>query len=332
MATQTPNFGFSLSAVNSPTDEDIWGDELNDNFTSLDSLLKAATNDVTNALTASTTLTATSQNELVLCNAASASFTVTLLAAAIAGNGFKVAFKKTDSSANTITVQANAAELIDRSNTYIISTQDNAIVMISDGTQWWLTVVPAAAIANATSSTFGIVKPDNTTITISGGVISAAPQGVTLGTPVATTSGTAIPLTGIPATAKVVRVNFVGVAMSSGEILLQLGTSGGVVSSGYIAGETSFAAGSGTSIFVTTGFIFGNNATYTTHGTLTLTLENASTNTWCLSGVTTATGTNSVVTMSSGRVSLSGTLSQLNLTSVSGSATFSAGEMNINYQ
>lgn len=39
MATNTPNFGFIKPAVNSPTDADIWGDELNDNFDLLDTLL-----------------------------------------------------------------------------------------------------------------------------------------------------------------------------------------------------------------------------------------------------------------------------------------------------
>ena len=41
MASTTTNFSFTLPAVNSPVDQDIWGDQLNANFTSLDSLLDA---------------------------------------------------------------------------------------------------------------------------------------------------------------------------------------------------------------------------------------------------------------------------------------------------
>lgn len=41
MATTTPNYGFSLPAVNSATDEDLWGTELNSNTSSLDTILAA---------------------------------------------------------------------------------------------------------------------------------------------------------------------------------------------------------------------------------------------------------------------------------------------------
>jgi hypothetical protein len=41
MPTFTPNFGFSLPLVNNPIDEDIWGGEINGDFTSLDGLLTA---------------------------------------------------------------------------------------------------------------------------------------------------------------------------------------------------------------------------------------------------------------------------------------------------
>lgn len=40
MATVTPNYGFYLPVVNSPTDEDLWGDLLNENFSTLDTDLK----------------------------------------------------------------------------------------------------------------------------------------------------------------------------------------------------------------------------------------------------------------------------------------------------
>lgn len=39
MSTNTPNYNFILPAVNSSTDEDLWGDELNTNFSSLDTVL-----------------------------------------------------------------------------------------------------------------------------------------------------------------------------------------------------------------------------------------------------------------------------------------------------
>lgn len=43
MVTQTPNFSFNLPAVNDPTDQDLWGGYLNENWTSLDGLLNTGT-------------------------------------------------------------------------------------------------------------------------------------------------------------------------------------------------------------------------------------------------------------------------------------------------
>lgn len=40
MSTNTPNYNFILPGVNEPTDQDLWGGELNTNFSSLDTILK----------------------------------------------------------------------------------------------------------------------------------------------------------------------------------------------------------------------------------------------------------------------------------------------------
>lgn len=57
-------------------------------------------------------------------------------AASAAGQVFFI--KKIDSSGNAITVQANGVELIDGSNTQIISSQYVSITLVSNGTQWYL--------------------------------------------------------------------------------------------------------------------------------------------------------------------------------------------------
>lgn len=46
-------------------------------------------------------------------------------------------FKKIDSSGNVVTVKGNGTELIDGSNTVLITSQYVAITVVSDGTQWW---------------------------------------------------------------------------------------------------------------------------------------------------------------------------------------------------
>ncbi len=55
MSTNTTNYNFVLPAVNSAVDEDLWGDELNANFTSLDTILKAVSDVANAALAASQT-------------------------------------------------------------------------------------------------------------------------------------------------------------------------------------------------------------------------------------------------------------------------------------
>lgn len=47
MATFTPNYGWNLPAVNSATDEDLWGTELNSNFSSQDTIIKAIADSAT---------------------------------------------------------------------------------------------------------------------------------------------------------------------------------------------------------------------------------------------------------------------------------------------
>jgi hypothetical protein len=43
MSSSTPNYGFTLPAVADPIDEDLWGGQLNTNFSELDTLLGART-------------------------------------------------------------------------------------------------------------------------------------------------------------------------------------------------------------------------------------------------------------------------------------------------
>lgn len=156
---------------------------------------------------------------------------------------------------------------------------------------------------------------------------------VTLGTPAATTSGTAVTISGIPSTAKIVTISLVGVALSGSQLLAQIGPAGGISATGYVSGSTNTGTSGGSvGNTSTTGLILsagGSSGTYT--GTFTLTLENSSNNTWCIHGGLVATGTNQNTHIGFGSVSLSGPLSQIKLTTASGSATFSAGEINISY-
>jgi hypothetical protein len=86
------------------------------------------------ARTAAVTLAASSP-QYQLCDAATASFTITL-ATAVGNSGQLFTFKKTDSSVNTITIDANASETIDGSLTYVLSTQYKYVTIYSNNANW----------------------------------------------------------------------------------------------------------------------------------------------------------------------------------------------------
>lgn len=81
--------------------------------------------------------TALAENQLILCDASGGAFTVTLPAAATA-TGLMVRVKKTDASANAVTVDGDGAETIDDSATLVINTQYTAVALVSDGVKWWI--------------------------------------------------------------------------------------------------------------------------------------------------------------------------------------------------
>jgi hypothetical protein len=79
--------------------------------------------------------TLASTDYVALGNAAGGSFTFTLPAVATSTNrAYRV--KKTDASANTVTVQGNAAETIDGANTAVLTRQYESIDLVCDGTTW----------------------------------------------------------------------------------------------------------------------------------------------------------------------------------------------------
>jgi hypothetical protein len=151
------------------------------------------------------------------------------------------------------------------------------------------------------------------------------PAGITLGTSVASTSGTSIDFTGIPSGVKTITLLFNAVSKNgSSNFLIQIG-SGTVTTSGY-SSTASFGGALATS---TAGFvILSNNASYLYTGNSVI--ENLSGNLWICTGVGTHPNTSSNV--NSGNVTIGGVLNILRLTTVNGTDTFDAGSINIMYQ
>ncbi len=90
---------------------------------------------VTTTITAGTTLTRS--HRTILCNATAAAFTVTLPASA--NSKYQIyEIKKTNSSGNAVTIDANASETIDGDLTKALNLQNESITIQCDGTSWYI--------------------------------------------------------------------------------------------------------------------------------------------------------------------------------------------------
>lgn len=155
-----------------------------------------------------------------------------------------------------------------------------------------------------------------------------------LGTEQATTSGTAINFTSIPAWAKKITIEFVGVSTSgTDDLLIQLGDSGDIEATTYLGASAAMTnAGATVGANYTTGFgIVSGAATNVFHGSVTLYLEDSTGFTWVASGVL-AVSNGATALITAGSKSLSAALDRVRITTISGTDTFDAGAINILYE
>ena len=154
---------------------------------------------------------------------------------------------------------------------------------------------------------------------------------INAGTAVASTSGTSIDFTGIPAGVKRITVMFNGVSTNgTSTVQIQLGDSSGVKTTGYTSAGSYNGPGNGGSNS-TTGLIVihGPNAVSLCSGICTLALISGST--WVSSSVL-GRNAETYTQMGGGVVALSGTLDRVRITTVNGTDTFDAGSINILYE
>lgn len=79
----------------------------------------------------------TGDSYVVLCDATGGAFTVTLPAAASSTN-IQVTLKKTDVSANAVTIDGDGAETIDGAATQSLATQWKTKTLVCNGTAWFI--------------------------------------------------------------------------------------------------------------------------------------------------------------------------------------------------
>ena len=155
------------------------------------------------------------------------------------------------------------------------------------------------------------------------------------GTAVASTSGTSIDFTGLPAWVKRITVMFSGVSTNStSEIQIQIGTSGGIQTTNYLGTwMSSTGAGNATSN-ATSGFLVftnGGGAAFTRQGSVILSLIDSANGIWAAGGTIGLSDSGRISTIG-GTKSLAGTLDRVRITTVNGTDTFDAGTINILYE
>ena len=152
-------------------------------------------------------------------------------------------------------------------------------------------------------------------------------QRIVLSTTVASTSGTSIDFTGIPAWVKKITVMFNVVSTNgASDYLVQIG-SGSPTTSGYAGSSSVITTGVGTRNF-TTGFGIYNNIAAGTIFSGAMTIMTMGSNLWVSSGAFGMSG--SIGTMpTGGSITLGGTLDRVRITTVNGTDAYDAGSVNI---
>jgi hypothetical protein len=161
-------------------------------------------------------------------------------------------------------------------------------------------------------------------------------QAPALATAQASTSGTSINFTDIPSWVKRITIMLNGVSTnSSSNVIVQLGDSGGIESTGYAstciyAGGANEAGGA----TQTSGFLFVNSIGPANQIYGTMILNTFGNNTWLSTGTTAysiSSQTNYVMSFT-GIKTLSATLDRVRITMANGTDTFDAGSINIMYE
>jgi hypothetical protein len=158
----------------------------------------------------------------------------------------------------------------------------------------------------------------------------ARARNLVAGTAIATTSGTSHDFTGIPSWVKRIVVMLSGISTNgTSEIVLQLGDSGGIETTGY----------GGSSMNTTSQLVFStyfsltstNAAASVWSGCAILNLLDSATNTWAVA-INTGSASGGLLSCGGGSKALSGTLDRIRITTGNGTDVFDAGSLNIIYE
>lgn len=147
-----------------------------------------------------------------------------------------------------------------------------------------------------------------------------------------TTTGTSIAFTAIPSWARRLTVVFAGVSTdNTSPLLVKIGPTGGIVSTGYVSTGARMAAAGTTVDSSTAGFIINStSASDLVSGTMTISLLDPAAYSYAADHMVKDGST--AVMCGGGNVTLTGLATLLTITTVGGTANFDAGSVNVLYE
>lgn len=210
---------------------------------------------------------------------------------------------------------------------------DTARYVIEDGLDWEIgvgTYTSSGTTFSRTlmeSSTGSLLNLSGTAIIFLTATAVDILDNISVGTSIASTSGTAIDFTGIPSWANRITITFSQVSTNNVSNQLVRVGDGAIVSTGYIStGMALGTAGAAVAANSTAGFVmYQAGAAGSINGHMVLTRLTG--NTWISSHLGTVDTTN--MRFGSGRVVLTNALDRVRITTVNGTDAFDAGRINI---
>lgn len=115
-------------------------------FESLSDAIKPRS--VVEAKTANYTVTTDDIGKNINVDASAASRAINLPAAATAGDGFEIGVRKSDSSANTVTIDGDGSETINGATTLVLRSHRESVRLVSTGTAWVISNTGAAFLGD----------------------------------------------------------------------------------------------------------------------------------------------------------------------------------------
>lgn len=246
---------------------------------------------------------------------------------------------KTNSGGGSVTLDAGTGSLdttLTLPNTSGTILQSGTTVTVAQGGTGATSLTANAVLIGNGTSAITAVSPTtagNVLFTTDGSTWTAT-QKITQGTSVSPTTSTIIDFTSIPSWVKRISMMFNAVAINgSSRPVVRLGTSGGIVSTGYSGTQYGVAATGGAFFNISNGFDLIDNGSAVSgmifHGIITI--DNISSNIWSASFVG-GLSNGAVMEFMGASVNIGATLTSVRLTTQNGTVQFTGGTVNILYE